>query len=288
MPASRILDTHTHFYDPRRKEGVPWPDKGTPLYRPVYPADWRAVAAPHGVKETLVLEASEWPQDNDWVLDLATREPCIIGFVGNLEPMKPDFAAQLERLAKNPLFRGIRRAGGVLYDNIHKPEFRQALKRLADRGLVLDVNDRVPGGLQAIAKLAAQLSDLRFVVDHCGKPDDATHLGDDWKRGMTALAAQNNVFCKVSGLMELSDAAMANYGHAPKDPAYYRPILDHCWDHFGEDRVIYGSNWPVCEIGGSYADQFKIVSEYFKPKGAEACEKYFWKNARKVYGVGAG
>lgn len=282
-PATRIMDTHTHFYDPRRKEGVPWPDRGDPLYRPVYPKDWKAVASPHGVNETVVVEASEWVQDNDWILNLAAQEKSIVGFVGNLEPMKPDFGSQLRRLAENPLFVGIRRAGNFLYDNITKAEFRRGLKQVAERGLELDVNDRTLGGLQAVAQLAKDIPDLRIVVDHCGKPDDAKHLSDDWKQGMTALAAQKNVYCKVSGLMELSDAAIANYGHGPKDPAYYLPILDHCWNCFGEDRLIYGSNWPVCEIGGSYADQFRIVTEYFTAKGAAACEKYFWKNAFAAY-----
>lgn len=281
--AERIVDTHTHFYDPRRKEGVPWPGRGDPLYRPVYPKDWAAVASPYGVKETVVVEASEWVQDNDWILDLAAKEKSIIGFVGNLEPMKPDFSARLKRLSSNPLFLGIRRASDFLYHNIAKAEFRSGMKQLAERGLELDVNDRIPGGLQAIAKLAADIPDLRIVVDHCGKPDDAKHLSDDWKQGMKALGAQKNVFCKVSGLMELSDAAIANYGHGPKDPAYYLPILDHCWNCFGEDRLIYGSNWPVCEIGGSYAEQFRIVTEYFTPKGPSACEKYFWKNSQAAY-----
>jgi L-fuconolactonase len=281
--ASRIIDTHVHFYDPTRKEGVPWPGKGTALYRPVYPKDWQAVAHPHGIREVLVLEASEWVADNDWILDLAKKEKCIIGFVGNLEPMKPDFSVQLKRLAANPLFRGIRRAGGVLYDNISNPEFRKGVKQLADLGLSLDTNDRRPGGLQAVAKLAVDLPDLRIIADHCGTCGDAKHLDEDWKSGITTLAAQKNAFCKISGIIELTDEAKSHYGHAPRDTAYYLPILDHCWNSFGPDRLIFGSNWPVCEIGGTFGDQFKIFSEFFTSKGREACEKYFWKNSKVAY-----
>jgi L-fuconolactonase len=84
----------------------------------------------------------------------------------------------------------------------------------------------------------------------------------------------------VSGLTEQS---RERYGESPREVETYLPILDHCWSSFGADRLIYGSNWPVCEKGGSYADQFHVVSRYFESKGSEACEKYFWKNALSAY-----
>jgi len=283
--ASRVIDTHVHFYDPTRKEGVPWPGKGTSLYRPVYPKDWQAVANPHGIREVLVVEASPWVADNDWVLQLADKEKCIVGLVGNLEPMDPKFSEQLKRLTQNKFFRGIRRAGGALYDNMAKPEFRKAMQQLADGDLSLDTNDRRPGGLQAIAKLAADIPSLRIIVDHCGICGDAKHLDEDWKSGISALAAQKNVFCKISGLTEQSDEAKAHYGQAPRDTAYYLPILDHCWNSFGPERLVFGSNWPVSERGGTFDDQFKVLSEYFTGKGSEACESYFWKNALEAYKI---
>lgn len=84
LPVLRVVDAHTHFYDPTREGGVPWPGKGTSLYRPVYPKDWLAVAAPLGANETVVVEASAWLEDNQWILDLAAKNPSIVGFVGNL------------------------------------------------------------------------------------------------------------------------------------------------------------------------------------------------------------
>src|SRR5688572_22421280 len=87
----RVVDTHTHFYDPTRPQGVPWPGKGTPLDRRVLPPAWAAVASPVGVTETVVVEASPWLDDNVWILELAAREKSIVGFVGNLPPHDPDF-----------------------------------------------------------------------------------------------------------------------------------------------------------------------------------------------------
>src|SRR5215467_10014461 len=103
-----IIDTHTHFYDPTRAQGVPWPEPGDEvLYRRVLPEDYKRLAVPEGVTGTVVVEASQWLEDNQWILDLAAREPFIVGFVGNLQPGAQDYAASLDRFAANPLFRGI-------------------------------------------------------------------------------------------------------------------------------------------------------------------------------------
>ena len=280
--ASRIVDTHTHFYDPTRKEGVPWPDKGSPLFRTVLPKDWLAVASPHGVRETVVVEASKWIEDNAWILDLAAQEKSIVGFVGHLLPHEVDFPKHLKRFAANPIFRGIRVSGADFLENADRPEFRSGIALLAEMDLQLDVNGPGPIHLPA-ARLAAAVPALRIVIDHVGGSGDAAHLSDDWRAGMAALGKQGNVFCKVSALQEQTRESAKQWGAARRDTAYYAPLLDHCFSCFGEDRLVYGSNWPVAEKGGTYADQLRIVSEYFTAKGREACEKYFWKNSRAAY-----
>lgn len=280
-PASRIVDTHTHFYDPKRKEGVPWPDKGSPLFRTVLPKDWLAVAEPLGIRETVVVEASKWLEDNAWILDLAATEKCIVGFVGHLSPHDVDFAKHLKRFAANPIFRGIRVSGAEFLGNVDKAEFRSGIALLAEMGLQLDFNGPPVGHLPA-AKLAADVPALRIVIDHVGGAG-VGRLSDEWRAGMAALGKQKNVFCKVSALQEQTRESAKKWGEAPRDTAFYAPVLDHCWECFGEDRLVYGSNWPVTEKGGTYADQFRIVSEYFTAKGREACEKYFWKNSRAAY-----
>lgn len=280
-PTVRVVDTHTHFYDPTRPQGVPWPDKDTWLYRPVYPTDWLAVAAPLGIRETVVVEASEWVEDNQWVLDLAKDNPCIIGLVGNLSPHHVDFEKHLKRFAKNPIFRGIRVREGLpmLLDDA---DFHRGIKRLVDHDLQLDLNGP-PEILSPVAKFASDFPSLRIVIDHVGGAGDPQRLTDQWRQGMSELGKCDNVFCKVSALGEQTDASTERFGTSPREVAFYQPILDHCWDVFGEDRLIYGSNWPVCEKGGSYADQFDIVHAYFTAKGPEALEKYFWKNAHRAY-----
>src|SRR3954462_3185906 len=104
-----VIDTHIHLFDPTRPQGVPWPDKkNTALYKPALPDRYRKLAEPHGVVGAIEVEASPWLEDNQWVLDIAAKDRIIVGTVGDLEPGKPEFARDLNRFHKNPLFRGIR------------------------------------------------------------------------------------------------------------------------------------------------------------------------------------
>lgn len=275
---SMIIDTHTHFYDPTRPEGVPWPNpKDEVLYRRVLPNDYKALAVSQGVSGTIVVEASEWVEDNQWILDLAAKEPFIVGFVGNLQPGSDDFGKNLERFSANPLFRGIRPRGANM-KNFEKGVFLTDIERLAAKDLEIDLLTG-PEGLPDIAFLAGKIPELRIVINHiAGVRVDGKSPDPKWVDGMKMVAEHPKVYCKVSGLVEA-----AQERPSPSDLGYYMPTLDLLWEVFGEDRLIYGSNWPVSERFADYATVQRIVMEYFKAKGQEAVEKYFWKNAKVAY-----
>lgn len=275
-----IIDTHTHFYDPTRPQGVPWPPKeDAVLYRPVLPAEFNSIAGPLGVTGTIVVEASPWVEDNQWILDLARTEPFIQGLVGHLKPGQSSFARDLIRFAANPLFRGIRVG---LWDLPLAPEnsdFLRDLKLLTDRNLSLDLLGG-PDQITRITQIADQLPSLRIIIDHCAgvritdaAPDPA------WLSSIATLASRRNIFMKVSALAEGTGRDHA----APSDVEFYRPTLDALWKAFGEDRVIYGSNWPVSARFADYPTVLKIVRDYMTSKTAAATEKYFRKNAERVY-----
>jgi len=273
-----IIDTHTHFYDPSRPQGVPWPDPGDQvLYRTVLPEHGKAVAAPEGVTGTVVVEASAWLADNQWILDLAAQDGFLLGLVGHIDPGRPEFGAELERFAANPLFRGIR-CGGRYFADINQGTFLADMALLATKNLQLDVllNHDYFGG---VIQLAQRLPTLPIVVNHIGlMPIDGKVITPEWVSRYQQLAAQPNIYMKVSGLIELSVIRPAPAVHD-----FYRPTLDVLWQAFGEDRLIYGSNWPVCEIAGTYAQCINIVKSYFQEKGEAAYQKYFWQNAQSVY-----
>jgi L-fuconolactonase len=277
--ATRIIDCHTHFYDPTRPGGVPWPGKGTRLYRTVLPKDWLAVASPHGIRETVVVEASLLLEDNQWILDLAEKEKSIIGFVGNLDLSDPEFATHIARFSKNPIFRGIRARGGLSKFDTDANQIMKSAKSLADHGLELDLNGPA-ATLEKAGEILRAIPDLRLVINHLGSPGDPQDLKPEWKDSIRKISAEKNVFMKVSALVE---QVKGDEGKAPQETAYYLPILDHLWECFGPDRLIYGSNWPVSDRGAPYDVVFGIVADYFSSKGPEACEKYFWKNSQAAY-----
>lgn len=274
-------DCHTHFYDPGRPEGVPWPPAGEKrLYRTVLPKDFTKVAGPCGIRQTVVVEASAWAADNQWVLDLAARSPNLVGLVGRLEPGSPGFDTSLAKLSANPLFRGIRVSGEDVA-KLLEPARLADIGRLSARGLTLDLNSGLET-LTVASELAHRLPNLKIVINHLtnlridGKTPPA-----DWLRGLETAARKPNIWLKVSGLVEGSGRSD---GTAPSDPVFYRPVLDAVWDHFGSRRLVFGSNWPVSELFAPYSTVHAIAQTYFKSRGTEAVEDVFARSGRAAYG----
>lgn len=274
----RRIDCHTHFYDPTRPQGVPWPPENSPLYRRVLPDDWAAEAAPYGVTETVVVEASAWAEDNQFLLDLAATDTRILGIIGNLDPTDAEFAANLKRFSENPIYRGIRLQSAKALAPENEVAYREAYAALAKAGLVLELNGG-PATAGVAATIAVEQPDLTIMINHCGGPGDAGNpRTEEWLSGMAAAGKCPHVFCKVSALVE------GVKGEAPTDTSYYLPILDPLWEAFGPERLVYGSNWPVSDRGAPYKTVISLVSDYFEGKGEEAAENYFWKNSKTAYG----
>jgi len=283
-----VIDTHTHFYDPTRPGGVPWPGKGDSLlFHPMLPGTWEQLVQPLGVTGTVVVEASPLVEDNQWLLDLADRHAGervpgmlgIVGIVGNLPLGDPACGGWIDRFAKHPLYRGIRVNGDKLLAGLADRAYAADVARLADHDLSIDIN----GGkvFAAADTAAAQFPQLRIIVNHMGN----TPVSDkgplpEW-RDAIALAAQHaNVFMKVSAMAE-SAAHTMRLPKAPVDPAFYEPWLDAAWAAFGERRLMYGSNWPVSNKASSYAEVLGIVKPYVARKGPEP-ERWFYAEASRA------
>ena len=271
-----IIDTHVHFFDPKRPT-APKPRDDKPLSPPLLPADLKKVAQPHGVVGALIVEASSLLEDNQWWLDLAAKDSFIVGVVGRLDPVSDDFEKNLRRFARDPLFRGIR-----IYHNEVKAGLKgnlvQRCKVLEELGLTLDVNGG-PDMPADVAVLAAKLPKLRIVINHAANLRiDGKEPPRAWREGMEAAAKYPKVFCKVSALVEQTGKKPA-----PRDVEYYRPVLDVLWTLFGEERLLFGSNWPVSNGGAPYETVVGIVRDYFTSKGERAAAGFFLNNSQSVY-----
>lgn len=277
-PPFEVIDTHTHFYDPSRPDGVPWPGKDDKrLYRPVLPAEYQKLTAPLGVVGTVVVEASPWVKDNQWLLDLAAKEGVIVGVVGRLDPADADFERTLKSFAADPLYRGIRISHADLTAGL-KGKLVERCKAMVDLDLTLDVNGG-PDMPADVAKLAAAVPKLRIAINHCGNLKiDGKDPPKAWADGMKAAADNPNVFCKVSALVE-----QTGQKQAPKEVDYYRPVLDVLWKLYGEGRLIFGSNWPVSDGGATFDVLLGIVKDFFTAKDEKAAAKFFKANSQAAY-----
>ena len=273
-----IIDTHTHFYDPTRPQGVPWPGKDDKaLYRPVLPAEYEKLAKPLGVVGTVVVEASPWVEDNQWLLDLAAKDKFLVGVVGHLDPAADDFAKHLGRFARDPVFRGIR----ISHDDLKaglEGKLADRCQLLIDHDLALDVNGG-PAMPADVARLAAAVPKLRVVINHAANlKTDGREPPKAWQDGMRAAAGYPNVYCKVSALVEQTGQTQA-----PRDVDYYRPVLDALWKLFGEDRLVFGSNWPVSARAAPLAAVVRIVRDYVAARGERAAARVFRDNSKAAY-----
>ncbi len=278
-----IIDTHIHLFDPRRPEGVPWPDKDdAKLYRPALPDRYRKVTNGLGIAGAIEVECSPWLEDNQWVLGIAAKDAIIVGTIGNLEPGKPDFRKHLERFHRNPLFRGIRYGnlwGRNLGEQMSNREFISDLEALADAGLVLDTANPNPALISSVVKLTDQIPRLRVVIDHLPQlePPTEPNARNAFQSNLRELGKRPQVYVKVSEVLRNVG------GRVPRELSFYRATLDELWDIFGQDRLMYGSDWPNSDHWAPYPHVLKVVRDYFNSKSRAVAEKFFWKNSSAAY-----
>ena len=283
MPDTPIIDTHIHLFDTNRPQGVPWPAPDDPvLYKPALPARYAELAVPLGVTGAIVVEASPWVEDNQWVLDLTSGNALIVGMVGNLDPGAPDFRGHLERLHRNPRFLGIRYGnlwGRDLGEDLAKDGFAENLEALADAGLVLDSANPDLALLEALVRVTDQVPTLRVIVDHLPQmlPPAEERARRAYDSGLRELGGRPQVYVKISQVLRKEN------GSVPLDLPFYREQLDLIWDTFGPDRVLYGSDWPNSDQWGEYRHVLGLVDAFFSRKHPEDAAKYFWENSIAAY-----
>jgi L-fuconolactonase len=285
-----IMDTHIHLWQVTRPGGVPWPDaKNKILYKDVTPADYKAVAKKNGIIGTGIMEASPIHEDNLKLLAQTKKDKAFFKFlVAQVEIGSADFVKHLDELSKDPRFVGIR---GFLWSPKMTLDEKQVahLQELAKRGLTLDLISR--GDLNPKAKvieLATKVPDLRIIIDHMGgakgeKPDPK------WAEDMKKLAEHKNIYMKFSSFFDMFNPKSSEDEpwQAPLEATAYKPHFDILVSTFGEDRLIWGSNWPVVDLGGGVgtglANEIKLAEELLKPLGQKARDKVMFQNAQKFY-----
>jgi len=284
-----IIDSHVHLYDPTRPQGVPWPNpKQTTIYRTFLPADYRRIVNPFGVVGMIAVECSPWVEDNYWVLDAAAKDTIVVGTVGMLHPGSPEFREHLPRLHKNRLFLGIRlRWGRPDNPKVADSDFISDLSLLAEAGLALDSVGKA-GLLTELVRITDKVPNLRVIVDHLPDitPPEEPAERARYEEALRELGKRPQVYVKVSEIFQRFDEngrRIWSGGRVPHDLEFYRQRIERIWEQFGEDRVLFGSDWTNSEPMGTYSQTLDIVRQFFTGKGQGAAEKFFWKNSLAVY-----
>jgi L-fucono-1,5-lactonase len=275
-----IIDTHIHLFDPTRPQGAPYTGPpGVPI-EPSLPPRYRKLATPLGIVGAIKVEASPWVEDNLWVLEVAERDTIVVGVVGNLEPDKPDFAEMLERYHKNRLFRGIRYGnlwGRDITKQVDNPPFIDGLKRLQQADLVLDTANPRVDLLQAMVKLTDKVPDLRVVLDHLPSLEPTAATRKAYDETLDQLQQRPRVFVKLSAVIHRVNGQVSTELNA------YRDRLQQLVGRFGEDRTLFGSDWPNSDGVAPLDKVVGVVREFFQMQPREVAEKYFWKNSLAAY-----
>ncbi len=274
-----IIDTHIHLFDPNRPEGIPWPERTSPIHRSTLPIDYFEQAEELGVTGAIAVEASPWPRDNDWLLESCRQHPGMLGFVGNLFPEGQTFGAALERLSAEPLFLGIRYGnlwGRDLGQAARAPRFVAGIRQLADSGRVLDSANPDTDLLRALLVLSDQVPELRIVIDHLPSVS-AIECRAQFHADLKELAARETVSIKLSEVPRIID------GTACLSLSPYIDWLDQLWGLFGSGRIMFGSDWPNSALIAPLPEITGLSLDYLAGKTLVEQGQVLCSNSRQIY-----
>ena len=272
------IDAHQHFwkYNPVRDSWID--DSMQVIQKDFLPNDLHPILQGNGIQGCVAVQADESEEETDFLLSLADENDFIKGVVGWMDFFDDDFEEKLYYYAKNKNFKGVRHIlQGKPKRYLFQHKFLRGLRKLERYNLTYDLLV-YENQLSEVIKLVKQFPKQRFVVNHIGKPKISKGLDPQWIDGMAQLSKHENVFCKISGMVTETE-------HWNWSSTEFYPFMDVIVNAFGVDRILYGSDWPVCYLSAEYEQVLAIVTAYFSEHSSEALDKVMGKNAIKFYNI---
>jgi L-fuconolactonase len=273
------IDAHQHFwkYDPQEYDWID--DSMSALRRDFLPSDLAPELRSTKLDGSIAVQARQSLEETRWLLDLAEQAPQILGVVGWVDLRASDIQSQLKTLSRNPKLVGIRHIVQSEPDDrfLLQPDFLRGIAALEEFGLAYDVliyTKHLPVAIEFVQKFPRQ----QFVLDHLAKPPIKSGTIDAWAHGIRLLAAFPNVYCKLSGLVTEADWHRWT-------PEHIWPCLDVAFECFGPDRLMIGSDWPVCLVAGSYGRVVELVKTYISDRAPQSLAGVLGDNAARFYRV---
>jgi L-fuconolactonase len=276
------IDGHQHFwrYNPAEYGWID--DSMAALRRDFLPGDARREMAHAGIDACVAVQVRQSLEETRWLLALADANPFIAGVVGWVDLQADDVRGQIEQFATNQKLVGIRHIVQSEADDrfLLRPAFCRGVSLLEDLELAYDILI-YPRHFAVAADFISRFKHQRFVIDHLAKPDIRSGEFREWEKGLRRLAELTQVFCKVSGLVTEADWQRWT-------PEQLRPYLDVAFDCFGANRLIAGSDWPVCTVAAGYATTMSIVDDYLIGRPEADREAVMGGNAQRFWNLRAG
>ena len=271
------IDAHQHFwhFDPVRDSWIT-ADMAA-IQRDFLPPDLQPLLQQHGLDGCVAVQASQSEAETDWLLELAAAHDVIKGVVGWVDLQADTIWERLAHYSQFQLLKGFRHVlqGEADRALMLQPAFRRGLEALYTHGFTYDLLV-LPDQLCYAAELAGLFSMQPFVLDHLAKPFIKAGELAPWRRDLQQLAAHENVLCKVSGLVTEAD-----WQHW--QTADFRPYLDAAWEAFGPNRLMFGSDWPVCQVAGGYGRAYALVADYVVTLSASEQARFWGGTAASFY-----
>lgn len=271
-----MIDAHFHSWQLSRGDYGWLTADLTPIYRDVTPSDWRAAAAPHGITGGVLVQAAPTAAETHFLLEQASAHPEVLGVVGWVDLLANDAPQRIADVARHPKLKGLRPMLQDIVDPrwVLQDALTPSWEAMTELGLVLDWLVK-PQHLPHVLTLAARHPRLPMVIDHAAKPHIADQQWEPWASLMTRIALETHAVCKLSGL--LTEA-----GPSPTIDAVH-PWGAHVLNTFGAQRVMWGSDWPVLELAGRYADWFEASQHMASTLSPSERDDLFGGTARRTY-----
>ncbi len=272
------IDSHHHLWNYSADE-YEWINPQSVLAQDYKPDDLRPALAENEIGGTVFVQARASLKETRWQNEVAEQTDYIKGVVGWVDLMALDVEEEIEALAERPKFVGVRPMLQDLADDefMLREEFRRGLATLARHNLAFDLLIR-PRHLLAAHRLVSHFPEQPFVVDHLAKPFVAEQVVEPWATHVARLATCPNVYCKVSGMITEANQNEWTLGD-------FTPYLDVVFEAFGTDRLMFGSDWPVCLLAGSYGEVAEVVREYVGKLSATEQAAVMGENAARFYNL---
>ena len=272
-----IIDSHHHLWK-YKPEDYGWMDDSMEVLKKDYfPRDLEPLLMKSHISGTVVVQARQSLEETEWLLDLADKYEFIQGVVGWVDLCSPLLSEQLDSYASHPKLVGVRH---VIHDEpdddfMLRRDFERGIAQLQQYDLSYDLL-LFPKHLVRATELVKTFPEQRFILDHLAKPPIKSGAVQAWKSDLEELAAQPNVWCKLSGMVTEAD-------HGSWKQEDFIPYMAVVLDSFGADRVMLGSDWPVCTLGGTYQEVMEISLKYISSLSRTDQKKIYSKNAIDGY-----